>query len=279
LADELERSRLARTMAEAALVRVVHHYGGTPEFVVLGGLVPELLCASSGQLHAGTSDIDVQVDLEISSGSVQTKRLELALKNAEFTPESERIWRWKTKSAGGGMALVKFELLSDQEDTPSNSTLRFKDCEQLGAANLRGTGYASREFTIQTMHAKVGDQRLKVNVNVAGLAGFLLAKTAAAHSRRKPKDWHDLAFVLLHNDAGGSKTAAAQVKAKFGNEINKGYINTALKELKANFERPTDQGPAAYSLQFCRDHSDVNEATVRADAVIAVQEFYNGLFS
>jgi len=36
-----------------------------------------------------------------------------------------------------------------------------------------------------------------VEVSVAGIAGVLLAKTAAAYSRRKPKDWYDIAFVLL----------------------------------------------------------------------------------
>lgn len=41
--DEAPRTRTAREAAERALVRVVHHYGATPEFVVLGGLVPELL--------------------------------------------------------------------------------------------------------------------------------------------------------------------------------------------------------------------------------------------
>ena len=68
--DETERSRAARRAAERALVRVVHHYGGRPEFVVLGGLVPELLCAGSSFQHAGTTDVDVQVDLEIACGSV-----------------------------------------------------------------------------------------------------------------------------------------------------------------------------------------------------------------
>lgn len=66
-----ERSRAARRAAERALVRVVHHYGSRPEFVVLGGLVPELLCATSEYQHAGTTDVDVQVDLEIACGSVQ----------------------------------------------------------------------------------------------------------------------------------------------------------------------------------------------------------------
>jgi hypothetical protein len=53
-------SRTARAAAERALVRVVHHFGTRPEFVVLGGLVPELLCRGSGFGHAGTSDVDVQ---------------------------------------------------------------------------------------------------------------------------------------------------------------------------------------------------------------------------
>jgi hypothetical protein len=37
--DETLRAAAARRAAELALVRVVHHYGGRPEFVLLGGLV------------------------------------------------------------------------------------------------------------------------------------------------------------------------------------------------------------------------------------------------
>lgn len=67
------RTRVAREAAERALVRIVRH----SEFVVLGGLVPELLCSGSGFRHAGTTDIDVQVDLEVASGSVNAARLDL----------------------------------------------------------------------------------------------------------------------------------------------------------------------------------------------------------
>ncbi len=77
--DDVPRSRQARLAAEQALVRVVHHYGLRPEFVLIGGLVPELLCSKSGFDHAGTTDVDVQVDLEIASGSVNAVRLEKAL--------------------------------------------------------------------------------------------------------------------------------------------------------------------------------------------------------
>jgi hypothetical protein len=64
--DEPPRSQAARKAAELALVRVAHHYGGRPESVLLGGLVPALLCAGSARRHAGTTEVDVQVNLEIT---------------------------------------------------------------------------------------------------------------------------------------------------------------------------------------------------------------------
>lgn len=111
MVDEASRTRMARAAAEAALVRVVHHYEDRPEFVVLGGLVPELLCSESPYNHAGTTDVDVQVDLEIAAGAVHTARLERALRNAEFEPDAERAWRWRADGLGANV-VVRFELLA-----------------------------------------------------------------------------------------------------------------------------------------------------------------------
>ena len=233
--DEEPRSRAARRAAELALVRVIHHYGSRPEFVVLGGLVPELLCSASEFQHAGTTDIDVQVDLEIACGSVNTARLEQALRNAEFEPDSERVWRWW---AGGfdRRTLVKFELLADIDDIPAGADIHFDGCQTLGAANLRGTGFASRDVELRTLRSRVGGVDLVAEVNVTGLAGFLLAKSAAARSRRKTKDWYDIAFVLLHNDASGPSEAAEVVARRFGAEL--AGVRTALDDLRANFADP-----------------------------------------
>ena len=93
-ADPPLRSRAASTAEESALFRIIHHYGGRPEFVVLGGLVPELLCADSVYQHAGTSDVDVQVELEIAYGAANTARLDQALKNAGYVPDAGCVWRW-----------------------------------------------------------------------------------------------------------------------------------------------------------------------------------------
>lgn len=268
------RSQAARTTAEAALVRVVHAYGRRPEFVLIGGLVPELLCATSTFGHAGTTDVDVQVDLEIASGSVNARRLEQALRDAGFAPDSEHVWRWTT-DGGSHRAIIKFELLADLPSQPANATLSFDGCDHLGAANLRGTGFAAQDIDVQQLTAELDGHARTVEVNVTGLAGFLLAKTAAAHSRRLPKDWYDIAFVLRHNDAGGPTQAADAVLARFAAEL--GPLQSMINDLGANFADPTAQGPDAYASQIALDHPEVPDDQARADAVVAVQTFIDRL--
>jgi hypothetical protein len=274
--EDALRTRAARRAAEQALVRVVHHYGGTPEFVLLGGLVPELLCSSSGVAHAGTSDVDVQVNLEVAAGSANMARLEEALANAEFTADPKRVWRWQT-DVDGQKTVVKFELLADLDSEPAGAVISFNECDQLGAINLRGTGFAAQDFSPRPLRARIGGLDYAVHVNVTELAGFLLAKVAAAYGRRAEKDWYDITFVLLHNDHGGPDEAARLVLTRFGGDLI-GSTRTALDDLSANFSRPRDQGPNAYATQMLIDRPDLHEAPLRADSVVAVRTFYTGLF-
>lgn len=269
--EEPERTRVARRAAEAALVRVVHHYGSRPDFVVLGGLVPELLCSTSEFSHTGTTDVDVQVDLEIASGAVNARRLERALRNAEFEPDAEHVWRWAAATVGIA-AFVKFELLADLEDQPDEATVLFDDCEALGAVNLRGSRFASRDVDVRSITARVGDDTRTVDVNFAGLAGFLLAKNSAARIRRQAKDWYDLAFVLLHNDEGGPEAAARAVLSKFEHDLA-GAPTTALRELRANFVDSHDQGTRAYVAQMLVDHPELDRTMLSAEAVTAADVF------
>ena len=271
---EQSRTQQARTAAERALVRVVHHYGTRPEFVLIGGLVPELLCAASPYGHAGTIDIDVQVDLEIAAGSVNAVRLEHALRNAEFEPDANRVWRWQARSSSPP-AVIKFEFLADLPDQPAGATATFTESGELGAANLRGTGYATRDIEVRQLSTVIAGKRLHAEVNVTGLAGFLLAKIEAVYARRQPRDWYDIAFVLLHNDRGGPEAAADAVLAKFSDDLK--ALQPAIADLGANFADKDAQGPDAYALQIVFDHPDLDPVTARADAVLAVEAFIASL--
>jgi len=117
--------------------------------------VPELLCAASPAMHAGTTDVDVQVNLEIAAGSVNAGRLETALVAAGFEPDGEYVWRWRAEASSMPM-LVKFELLADLDTAPAQTTVIFDDCERLGAVNLRGTGFAARDRSQPDHFATVG---------------------------------------------------------------------------------------------------------------------------
>lgn len=100
-----------------------------------------------------------------------------------------------------------------------------------------------------------------------------MAKTAAARSRRKAKDWYDIAFVLVHNDSGGPEEAASAVLSHFGDDLI-GATRTALDDLVANFAQTDSQGPRAYVTQMMVDHPELDAATVAADSVTAVKSFH-----
>lgn len=273
--DEPLRTQAARAAAELALVRIVHHYGEKPEFILLGGLVPALLCSTSGARHAGTTDVDVQVDLEISGGAVNAARLEQALRDAEFEPDTQNIWRWKANA--GPQAVIKFELLADMDNRPAGVTIRFDGCKELGAVNLRGTGYAARDIAIHTLTVMDQGVPRTAEVNVTGLAGFLVAKAAAARNRRKAKDWYDIAYVLLHNDHGDARDAAIRVREIFGPTVES--LTSDLVDLGANFDGPSTQGTCAYVDQITLDHPDRDATTMAADCQLAVKTYCSLLLS
>lgn len=268
--SEPARSRYARQLAETALVRLVHAYGTLPDFVLLGGLVPDLLCSRSSSAHVGTTDVDVHVNLEITSGSVSAARLENALHTAGFEADGERAWRWLDRTARG--LVVKVEFLADLDDVPNHTTVTFDGCERLGAINLRGTAFATRDWQLQELTATGPDGDLTVELRVAGLAGYLVAKTHAAHRRRARKDWYDLAYVLIHNDAGGPLPAAQAVLERFADDLT-GETRTALDDLAANFAAVDAQGPVAYAETTLELHPDRDWDILLNDAVTAMATF------
>lgn len=252
-------------------MRVVTFYGSTPAFVLLGGLVPQLLCSAAAVPHAGTTDIDVQVDLEISRDLAGARRLKTALHAAGFVPEGE-VWRWMTTTSHGTRAIVRFELLADQHSHPADRVLNFAECDTLGAANIRGTGYGARDAQHMDLAAEVDGVWRTVQVSVASLGGFLLAKVCAAKSRSKPRDKYDIAYVLLHNDA--QTEGAAAVLGAFGPVPE---ARTALLDLLANFDDHTCQGTTAYVEQVMLDDPGLEPAQIGADAILAVGAFCSSL--
>ncbi len=232
--------------------------------------MPDLLCTTSARQHEGTTDVDLQVDLEIQGGSENAARVEGALNRAGFRPDDERIWRWRDNTAPE--LVVKVEFLADLEDIPNHQTDSFADCTSLGAVNLRGTGFATRHWEMRSITAQIDGAPQSAALRVATLPAYLLAKTHAAHGRGLPKDWYDIAYVLLHNDEGGPVAAGRRVRDQFGDRLE-GATVTALSELSANFADETAQGSLAYASTTLRIHPELDRDVLANDAAAAVAAF------
>ncbi len=116
---------------------------------------------------------------------------------------------------------------------------------------------------------------ITAEVNVTGLAGFLLAKTAAAYGRHKPKDYYDIAFVLLHHnevfiDEAIPLDPAEVVLHRLGAPME---MRTAIEDLAANFFDDRAAGVQAYVEQFLINHPGSDAATAATDAQLVVASF------
>jgi hypothetical protein len=235
---------------------------------VLGGLVPEVLAADDGLIpeHLGTTDVDVllitHVEPEADLGGV-----ERALERIEFWPsETEDGWRWRGAVDG---VPVTLEFLCDLPDQREHDAIRPRGCAKLAAANLRGTGYAALDFTHEQLAGVLADgTRVSVGVRFAGLEGYLLSKCVAVRTRGATKDYYDLAYVLLHNRAGGPEHAARRLLA---GELP--ALRTTFAEIAGRYATTMDSGPRGYAEQALEVEPDGDERLLRADAVDAVQRF------
>jgi hypothetical protein len=172
--------------------------------------------------------------------------------------------------------VVKIEFLADQDDIPNQTTVSFDQCQSLGAVNLRGTGFAALDYELRPITASVEGVPVSVQLRVAKLPAYLLAKVHAAHGRALTKDWYDVAYVLLHNDEGGPQAAARRVSDRFGDRLV-GSTETALSELSANFTDADSQGSVAYATTMSSMHGELDFDILSNDAVAAVSIFINGL--
>lgn len=277
MTDE-ERSRETRARAETALVRLLHELrDDEPFLIVLGGLVPDVLTRDATGIipeHLGTTDVDVLLITHVEP-NLDLSAVERALEHLDFSPHPDQDgWRWRGLIDG---VPVRIEFLCDLVDHREGESIRPAGCRRLSAANLRGTGYVSRDFTWEPLHGRLADgTRVEVRARFAGLEGYLLSKCVAVRIRAAVKDYYDLAYVLQHNRAGGPEQAARR--------LHDGNLQDALAPLRSTFlevceryRKPSDAGPQAYAEQAVQVDPTADEAELRADAVDVIQRFFDTL--
>ena len=270
MTDDEQRSAEARALAERALTRLL--VGGAPTselLIVLGGLVPPTLTGDLPGVpaHLGTTDVDVLLVTQLTAGR-DLGPIERALEAMDFAPEGDG-WRWRGRIDD---RLVKIEFLCDLDDQPAEAVVTPAGCRALRAVNLRGTGNVEHDHREITLDGPDGP----VRVRIAGLAGYLLSKSAAARTRGAAKDYYDLAYVLLHNHAGGPATAAAVINASTLQPALAGMASTFI-ELRERFRNDRAVGPQAFARESLNVTPDADARLLAADAAAAVNEFLDAL--
>ena len=275
----LERSPEARQLAEIALGRLVREFGDNDvPFVVLGGLVPEILTRGQdppAPQHLGTTDVDLQLNLSLQLESYEgLQRLEVALDNAGFSPsEGNEGWRWETEVE---KATIKIEFLCELDDLPEGIA-EIPGCERLRVSNLRGTGYVSEDWQwVELPLVTESGDRDVVSVRFAGLEGFVMSKVHVVWRRGAAKDYYDLVYVLLYSPVGDPTDVADILAAgRFGDRID--LTVGPWPELRARFEQPQGMGALGYSEQGVQADPSLDAAQARQDAVGAVTAFLDRL--
>lgn len=272
-----ERSRDTRARAELALLRLVYELRDEDVFlVVLGGLVPDVLTRDDPLIpvHLGTTDVDVLLITHVQPDA-DLGGVERALERIEFESDgAEEGWRWRGIVDG---TVVKLEFLCDLPDQREGEIIRPRGCTVLAAANLRGTGYVARDFNWQELTGRLADgTEGTTRVRFAGLQGYLLSKCVAVRTRAATKDYYDFAYVLLHNRAGGPEQVAQQLlEGNFANDLS--ALRSTFLEIQARYTKTSDDGPSGYAEQTLQVEPEADDGGLRADAVDAVQRFFESL--
>lgn len=273
---ELERSPEARLLAEQALVALLHALGDEPPAIfVLGGLVPQVLVGGQEPpvpSHLGTTDVDVLLVTHLTLDD-DLGHVENALHKIGFRPV-DGGWRWRGEIRG---VPVKMEFLCDLDTRPEFELVHLNGCENLVAKNLRGTGYVADDWAGEILEARLDDGTVvTVTARFAQLGGYLLSKLVAARTRGVDKDYYDLAYVLLHNRAGGPREAAAELaRGKLSGALV--GLRSVMSEVRERYRTANGAGPSGFARQSLELNPEADEAALRADAVAAVKEFLDAL--
>lgn len=276
----VERTREARRLAERGLIWLLWELRDTTiRPITLGGLVPEIL--AEGQeptvpVHQGTTDVDLHLAVEIDTASRDLAALQAALERAGFAPAPKSVGRWQWQVDVEG-ALVRVDLLCDNADVQAEHVIRVSD--RLGIMNLRGTGYVTDDFAVHPLAGSLhSGEQVTVDARFAGLAGYLLTKCVSALVRRAPKDFYDLAYVLLYNKHGGPSAAVAAALAPAMHHHVAG-LAASLREVRERFRAIDSPGTQAFVELHELASPGGDRSQLAQDAIAAVDTFTSELLT
>ena len=246
---------------ERVLVTLLRGLGPWKESVYLiGGLTPRyLVAARPPQIppHAGTTDIDLVIDLQILTHTAAYDSLEQNLKKLQFERAENDAglklsWRWQTRTEHGARMIL--DLLADAPDGVGGKVTPLPTDGRISALHIPHASIVFDLHQLTEIRAELlGDNGIAAEtIKHANLVGFTCLKALAFEDRNERKDAHDLIYCIEHAPDGIDAVADAfrtQLTGKHG-----GVIEDCLGILRRRFaggrrDRWLPQGRASFGRQ------------------------------
>lgn len=272
-----EYSPQATLNCERALVTLIGDLGPWSQRIVLvGGLAPRYIVGSlppSASPHAGTTDVDLVIQLAVEDSFETYATLQKNLKESGFEL-GQPSYQW-SRQVDGSKVAVDFLCETEQVAAGAIYKPRQRTGAGFGAFNAPGAKLAIQDFVEVDIEAeRLDDGGLsKVPVRVAGVLAYVVLKTLAFQERHQNKDAYDLIYTLVNYPEGGPRSAGMAATASPIRE--EPQVIEALRLVEDRFKSAGCDGPSAYS-NFRADPEDADhKEQLRNQAVAAVNQFLN----
>ena len=209
-------------LCERTLVTLLRGLGPWKQHVyVVGGLVPRYLISQSGDSeipsHAGTTDVDIVLNLELLINVEAYRTLEKNLKHMGFNrgindDGNPQHYQW-IKPANDGITIV-VDLLCDAPMEEGGQVLAIPRDKRLSALKIPGAYLVVDDFVEIVLEAEMLDDGgvARETLQVANVGTFLALKCLAYEDRFEEKDAYDIVYTLTYF-ADGPASVAEEFRA------------------------------------------------------------------
>jgi hypothetical protein len=282
-------------LCERTLVTLLRGLGPWKAGVYLaGGLVPRYLVphSSVGQPvapppHAGTTDVDLILDLEVLAEIDAYRRLEQNLRALGFergTNDEGRAQHFSWRKPVGGGVTVVVDLLCDADSAQGGEVSQLAGERRLSALKIPGAHLVVTDHLEVELTAALLDDRGVATeiVRVANVVPFIVLKALAYEDRFEEKDAYDLVYCLMHYGRGPANVAT-QFVDRLAWWPDDPLLPRALGILRTRFASDAQtpgarkDGPISYARFLADPGRRDLDARNRQDAAAVPELFLRGL--
>lgn len=226
---------------ERALLTLLSAFGGLKSTLrLVGGLVPRYLTPAAPPevpLHAGTSDVDMVLNLKvIAEGEGYTSladQLTARGFNRYVNPQgNSSSWRWMRQVDEHTYVLIEF--LRDAGDEQPGKPVSV-DGESVSALTVKFAGIVHDWYQEREISGRLLDGRgiSTETVRFADVPAFVILKALALDDRQENKDAADLIHVLRY--AGSIEDVAEMFVERELSQAHPGAVTAGLDALRRRF--------------------------------------------